>query len=166
MLKRVLLTLAAATATISIVGCASTPMDEARSEGWNHYGEQVSSGRAASLGALEGGDRDIIIEGAIQEVCPKKGCWMHVVDDEGTIRTVRFEDYSFFVPRNAAGRRVVVHGRAETHVASVDELRHYAEDAGKSPEEIAAITKPREQIIVYADSVYIEGEGLDEPHEE
>lgn len=38
---------------------------------------------------------------------------------------------------------------------SVEELRHYAEDAGKSKEEIESITEPRIEYTFMADGVYL-----------
>jgi hypothetical protein len=55
---------------------------------------------------------------------------------------VKFKDYAFFVPKDIAGREVLVEGVAFTEETSIEELRHYAEDAGKSEEEIAKITEP------------------------
>ena len=85
-------------------------------------------------------------------------------DDEDLF--VRFQDYGFFVPRNAAGHRVVMHGTSVADEVSVEELRHYAKDAGKSEAESAAITEPQTRVTFFADSVYIAGEGLDEPFSE
>ena len=39
---------------------------------------------------------------------------------------------------------------------SVDLLRHYAEDAGKSKDEIEKITKPEVSLTFLADGVFIE----------
>ena len=55
---------------------------------------------------------------------------------------VQFQDYGFFMPKDIAGREVIVEGKAYKQETSVEELKHYAEDAGKSAEEIAAITEP------------------------
>jgi hypothetical protein len=141
-------------------------MDTARSDGWNHYGQgDPAGGTVVAMGALQGGHSDVIVEGTITSVCPKKGCWMRVADGADEL-FVRFKDYGFFVPMNASGHRVVMHGTATEREVSVDELRHYAEDAGKSAEEIAAITEPRMEVMFMADSVYIAGAGLDAPHEE
>ena len=38
---------------------------------------------------------------------------------------------------------------------SVDDQRHYAEDAGKSPEEIAAITEPKRTLSFTSSGVLI-----------
>ena len=54
----------------------------------------------------------------------------------------RFKDYGFFMPTDAAGKEVIVDGKAFVNEVSVADLKHYAEDAGKSPEEIAKITEP------------------------
>jgi hypothetical protein len=148
-----------------LVGCQSvTPLQQADREGWSHYGfEDRDSGPTVALGAVSGDDANVIVEATITDVCPKKGCWMLVTDGEQEL-FVRFQDYGFFVPRNATGHRVVMHGTAVAQTVSVDELRHYAQDAGKSPDEIAAISKPETRVTFFADSVYIEGDGLDEPY--
>ena len=153
-------------ATVTLAGCqSSNPMTTAKNEGWSHYGEQVRpQGDVVSLGALGGGETQVIVTGTITEICQTKGCWMKIHDDEGNELFVKFKDYSFFMPRNASGRRVVLHGWAEMVEASVDELRHYAEDAGQSAEEIAMITEPEQRVTFHADSVYIQGRGLDAPH--
>jgi hypothetical protein len=144
----------------------ASPYETAQSQGWNHYGgKPETAGDVVALGAVGGDEADIVVEGTITEVCAAKGCWMRVADGEHEL-FVRFQNYGFFVPRNAAGHRTVMHGTAVAQEVSVDELRHYAADAGKSAQEIAAITVPETRVTFLADSVYIEGDGLDEPHSE
>ncbi len=89
----------------------------------------------------------------INEVCSKKGCWMklNLGDDEVM---VRFKDYGFFMPLNATGE-VIINGKAFIDETSVNDLRHYAEDAGKSKEEIEAITKPKLNYAFEADGVLL-----------
>ena len=70
--------------------------------------------------------------------------------------TVKFKDYGFFVPKNASGKAAVIDGWAYKELVSVDELKHFAEDAGQSQEEIAKITKPEERVTFMADGVLIE----------
>lgn len=149
------------------LGCQSkSPMKTANSEGWSHYGaEGKNNGPTVALGMISGGESNVIVEATIVEVCPKKGCWMSVARD-GQELFVKFQDYGFFVPMNAAGHDVVMHGTSLAQEISVEELRHYAEDAGKTPEEIALITRPETLVTFYADSVYIAGAGLDAPHQE
>ncbi|MHC4141279.1 MAG: DUF4920 domain-containing protein [Planctomycetota bacterium] len=167
MLRRGGLPVAVSLICALVAGCqTSTPMKAASDDGWNRYGaEGKDKGPTVSLGAIGGGESNVIVEGTIVDVCPKKGCWMRVTNGEQEL-FVRFQDYGFFVPMNAAGHDVVMHGTSVAQVASVEELRHYAEDAGKSTAEIAAITEPETRVTFFADSVYIAGPGLDEPHQE
>ena len=91
----------------------------------------------------------------IKAVCKKKGCWMKMElagDDESF---VKFKDYAFFVPLNADNSTAIVKGKAFVDVESVEELRHYAKDAGKSAAEIAKITKPETTYSFLAEGVYI-----------
>lgn len=68
---------------------------------------------------------------------------------------VRFKDYGFFMPMDIEGRTVILDGYAKKDIISVDELRHYAEDANKSAEEIAAITEPEEELGFLAHGVIL-----------
>lgn len=146
-------------------GCHTpTAMDDAIASGWSHYGfTDRDRGRDYTMGELAGGEYNAVVTGEITEVCAIKGCWMRVRSGEEEL-FVRFQDYAFFVPRNAAGHQVVFHGTALRQEMSVEELRHYAEDAKKSPEEIAAITEPEVAVVFFADSVRIEGDDLDPPY--
>lgn len=92
--------------------------------------------------------------GKIEEVCSAKGCWMTLDMDGENEVMVKFKDYGFFMPLNAEGE-VVINGKAFVSETSVDELRHYAEDAGKSEEEIAAITEPKRTYSFEADGVLL-----------
>ncbi len=89
-------------------------------------------------------------------VCQKKGCFMEVKreGDEDPIM-VRFKDYGFFMPQDIVGRTVVVDGRAWVKETSVASLKHYAEDKGKTAEEIAQITEPKEDIAIVAEGVVV-----------
>ena len=90
----------------------------------------------------------------INEVCSTKGCWMRLDLENDEEVMVRFKDYGFFMPLNATGE-VIINGKAFITEISVNELKHYAEDAGKSEEEIAAITKPEVTLAFEADGVLL-----------
>lgn len=91
----------------------------------------------------------------VDEVCQAKGCWMKVDLENGEQVMVKFKDYGFFMPKDIAGREVVMNGKAYVNEVSVDEQRHYAEDAGQSEEEIAKITEPKKTYSFLADGVLI-----------
>ncbi len=90
----------------------------------------------------------------VNEVCQTKGCWM-LLDLGNDEAMVRFKDYGFFMPKNIADREVIVNGKAYISEMSVDEQRHYAEDAGKSKEELDAITEVKTTLSFEADGVLV-----------
>ncbi len=90
----------------------------------------------------------------VKDVCQKKGCWMNLDMGEKEAM-VRFKDYGFFMPKDIAGQDVIVNGKAYVEEMSVDDQRHYAEDGGATPEEIAAITEPKRTLSFEADGVLI-----------
>jgi hypothetical protein len=105
---------------------------------------------------LKKGDTLVVqFESNIKSVCKKKGCWMkmELAGDDNSF--VKFKDYSFFVPLNADNSVAIVKGKAFVDVESVESLRHYAKDAGKSAAEIAKITKPEVTYAFTAEGVYI-----------
>ncbi len=95
------------------------------------------------------------VEGKVESVCQAKGCWMKVKLDNGQTMRVTFKDYGFFVPKNIAGKTVVFEGKAFQNVTSVKDLKHYAEDAGESKEEIARITQPERAVVFVANGVAV-----------
>ena len=96
------------------------------------------------------------LRATVSEVCQAKGCWMTLHGKAADQQVmVRFKDYGFFVPKDLSGRAVVVEGQAYKTIVPVDELLHYAEDAGKSKEEIAKITEPEESFAFLATGVVV-----------
>jgi hypothetical protein len=84
-----------------------------------------------------------------------KGCWMKMSVERDTI-LVRFKDYGFFVPKSGAeGKSAIINGKLSVDTLSVAQLRHYAEDAGKSKDEVSKIVKPEITISFLADGVVI-----------
>ncbi|WP_248723628.1 DUF4920 domain-containing protein [Seonamhaeicola sp. ML3] len=91
----------------------------------------------------------------VTDVCQAKGCWMTLQLGEGKEAMVKFKDYGFFVPKDIKGKQVIVNGKAFVNEVPVDELKHYAEDAGKSKQEIAAITESKKTFSFEADGVLV-----------
>jgi len=124
------------------------------------FGEKIKLDGAIEstsfLKQIDGKDSLLVkISAPIVNVCQKKGCWMNVDLGEGKQMMVRFKDYGFFVPKDADGKIAVMDGVAFREVLSVDMLRHYAEDAGKSKEEIEKITEPETRLSFEASGVLI-----------
>jgi len=95
------------------------------------------------------------VAGTVESVCKAKGCWMKVKTQNGETMRVTFKDYGFFVPKDIVGKTVVFEGEAKIKTTPVAELQHYAEDAGKSKEEIAKITDPKRELTFIADGVIV-----------
>ena len=106
--------------------------------------------------AFTNGSINTKISGEILETCQKKGCWMSMATKTDTL-LVRFRNYDFFVPTSGAeGKNAIVEGDLFVDTISVGLLRHYAEDAGKSQEEIEKITEPKLGLSFTADGVIIQ----------
>ena len=105
---------------------------------------------------LNNPQHDTKLEGQILSTCPMKGCWMKMSVERDTI-LVRFKDYGFFVPKSGAeGKSAIINGKLSVDTLSVAQLRHYAEDAGKSNEEVSKIINPEITISFLADGVVID----------
>jgi hypothetical protein len=98
---------------------------------------------------------DLKVAGTINGVCQAKGCWMTMTVAEGQEMTVKFKDYAFFMPKDCSGKKAVLLGKVSRKVVSVAELKHLAEDAGKSKAEIKKITKPKEEYSFEASGVIL-----------
>jgi len=125
-----------------------------------HFGKKIDTKDALSSGRLpyllNGHDSlKTKVFGKIESVCQKKGCWMKMDIGGGKTMMVRFKDYAFFAPKDASGSMAYVEGYAYVETTSVAQLRHYAEDAGKSKKEIEAITQPETEITFMADGLAI-----------
>ncbi|NER18566.1 DUF4920 domain-containing protein [Spongiivirga citrea] len=130
---------------------------------FENFGAEVKGDRSTMTTAMlkkyeslkENDTIQATFEAPINSVCAKKGCWMRLDMGNGQETMVRFKDYGFFMPLDAKGN-VIVQGKAFVSKTSVEDLKHYAKDAGKSEEEIAAITKPEVTYSFIADGVLLE----------
>ncbi|WP_245586278.1 DUF4920 domain-containing protein [Olivibacter sitiensis] len=124
------------------------------------YGAPISMGDAIAIASLESKlSADTVyngkVEGKVVEVCKKKGCFMKLERAAGDPIMVKFKDYAFFMPQDIVGKTVVIDGEAKVRETSVERLKHFAEDAGKSKEEIAAINDPKKDIELVANGVVV-----------
>jgi hypothetical protein len=124
------------------------------------YGEKISADNSmpiAELPALlENKDKvQTKVVAKVIDVCPKKGCWMTLYINDSTKAFVKMKDYGFFVPMDMIGKTVVLEGEASIKTTSVNELRHYAEDAKKPQAEIDAITEPEKSIRFLATGIVV-----------
>lgn len=129
---------------------------------YNSYGATIDTENVLTVAEINekyanlkvGDTLNVKFTSTINSVCSKKGCWMRLDLGEEKEVMVKFKDYGFFMPLDAKGD-VIVNGKAFVQETSVDELKHYAEDAGKSKEEIAEITEPKKTLSFVADGVLL-----------
>lgn len=124
------------------------------------FGEEVQAEGAINLEQfaqqIEGKDSiEAKIIATPSKVCQKMGCWFIVELPNGEEMRIKTKDHAFAVPKDMAGKEVVFEGMAYRDTVSVEQLQHYAEDAGKSKEEIAAITEAEVGVSFRADGVRI-----------
>jgi hypothetical protein len=128
------------------------------------FGEKIGANDALSAEemleryqSLKPGDTvEVKFKTTINEVCKKKGCWMTMELGKDKEAFVKFKDYGFFVPKNADKSEAIVSGKAFMDSISVNDLRHYAKDGGKSEKEIAQITAPEVKYSFQANGVLIQ----------
>lgn len=72
------------------------------------------------------------LEGKAETVCKNKGCWLTLRDGDARVH-VTFEGYSFFVPRDSAGKKVALEGRVKVKAVDPAGVAHLkGEGAGAS----------------------------------
>ena len=79
---------------------------------------------------------------------------------------VKFKNYGFFVPKYLSEVDVIVSGKAYVSQTSVEDLKHFAQDAGKPQEEIDAITEPELSLDFMADGVLVPSSAIVEESDE
>jgi hypothetical protein len=130
---------------------------------YESFGKKISSSDAITAkrmavhyGNMTVGDSiDAKVVAKVNDVCKAKGCWMKLDMPNGEEVMVKFKDYGFFMPKDIAGKEVIINGKAYVNEVPVDEQRHYAEDGGATPEEIAKITEPKKAYSFLAEGVLL-----------
>ena len=125
-----------------------------------NYGDLVEEKKVMTLVSLidaveASGSFTGKVSGKIKEVCTSKGCWFSMELPNGSSMRVTFKEYGFFIPTNSQGFPITMEGVAILKETDVATLRHYAEDQGKTKEEVAAIQTPKREISFEASGVLI-----------
>lgn len=148
--------------TALLIACKSAAPVAVTSDG-TYYGEEFEVVKTMDVNSvvskLSANDTlNIQVAGVVESVCKSKGCWTNLAQsgtDTDKTLFVKFKDYGFFLPLDCEGQDLVLKGQAYIEETPVDELRHYAEDEGKSAEEIAAITEPVKEFKFMASGAFL-----------
>jgi hypothetical protein len=124
------------------------------------YGEITSVDGAVDIAQLpleleKKGTVTTKIKAKVLDVCPNKGCWITLAINDSTEAFVKMKDYAFFAPLAVKGKTVVLDAKASFKTISVEELKHYAEDAKKPQAEIDAIKKPKKEVRLMASGIQV-----------
>jgi hypothetical protein len=93
------------------------------------------------------------IKAPLSEVCRNAGCWVQVPKPDGKPLMIRFKNHFTIPPSTPLGTETYIHGVAYWDTVSVKALRHFAEDAGKSMEEIGKINQPEYKLNFEGDGI-------------
>ena len=94
-------------------------------ESTGSFGEPIDKKGAVSAKKLaqkmdKAESLEIKVKGTITEVCQAKGCWMTIDLGDDELMRVKFKDYGFFVPKDAAGKTAIIQGVANNEIIGVD----------------------------------------------
>jgi len=162
-MKKILLITALSVALVSCNKKEETVVKSESKMTYASFGDKITEENAITKDemltkykSLKSGDTlNVKVATKINEICQNKGCWMTLDLGNSEKAFVKFKNYGFFVPMNAQKREAVVEGKAFVNETSVAELKHYAEDEGKSEAEIAKITAPKTEYKFLAHGVLI-----------
>ena len=156
-MKKILIVLIA----ISFIACSSPKSDGFDGELVGKFGEEITADGMISTQEMaamlsESDSIHVKVQGEITATCAMNGCWMNLVLSTGEEMRVTFKDYGFFVPKEGMeGNVAIIEGTITKTVTDVATLQHYAQDAGKSEQEILAITEEKEELAFEATGVLI-----------
>lgn len=124
-----------------------------------NFGEKTTADGAIAaselITKLTGTDAaEVKVTGKVVEVCKSEGCWLRMETANGSM-LIKMKDHAFLVPLSMNGKTIVAEGTAVLKETSVEMLRHYAEDAGKSKAEIEAIKEPKKEITMQAKGILV-----------
>lgn len=147
--------IASACLAMALWNCGGSAKPDAK----GFYGQAFDPSAAVSLEQAlvdyKGkGAKDAVIKGEIAAVCQAEGCWYRFKGTDG--ETFVDFDHKFTIGKDTKGKTAIAKGYFYSDTTSVEQLQHYAEDDGKSKEEIAKITESEIKLNFRATGVKIE----------
>lgn len=123
------------------------------------YGTTITDGAAVNANELQSKMAEGVfegkVEGKVKEVCKTMGCWIRLEKADGSSLMVKSKDHGFFMPQDLVGHTVVIEGTASMKEVSEEKRKHFAEDAGKSKEEIKKIKGSEKEVQFIASGVKV-----------
>lgn len=112
----------------------------------NQWGQEIKLKQSIELAKVvknyeQYKNNEVLVKAKVGKVCAKKGCWMQLESSSDQQVRVTFKDYAFFVPLSLIGQQVLVQGRIQSHQMTLEETKHYAQDAGLDPSKVKKAEK-------------------------
>jgi len=115
--------------------CFAAPDAAASDAAVARFGKPLKGLKATPLSEMLASAKDgdtVRLEGKAEAVCKNKGCWVTLRDGDASVH-VTFEGYSFFVPKDSAGKRVALEGKVKVKAPDASDVAHLkSEGAGAS----------------------------------
>jgi len=100
-------------------------------DGYQLYGFNVSESSEVRIGQLmknphEYVDKLVKVVGLVNDVCPMKGCWIEVIENQGNDR-IRFkvQDDVVVFPVEAVGQEIIAEGILRRYEMSKEQATHW-----------------------------------------
>lgn len=124
-----------------------------------NYGQTFDASKPIAIDqAIESfkvsGTANAIVSGSIAAVCQSEGCWFNYKTKTGDL-FVDF-DHKFEIPKTVSGKTAIANGHFAYDTTSVEQLKEYAKDDGKTQSYIDSIVNPEIRMIFYAEGVKIQ----------
>lgn len=100
----------------------TTPADSAVAR----YGKPLKGLKTTPLSEVLASAKDgdtVRLEGKAEAVCKAKGCWVTLRDGDKSVH-VSFDEYSFFVPKDSAGRKIAIEGKVKVEAPDPSHVEH------------------------------------------
>lgn len=144
-----------------------TKMSDADFASWAKYGQKVKLAADKTVCAQEilgnpdkFAGKQVRVCGKIEAVCARKGCWIRLAgasDADSLFVKFTCPVDGRLVPMDAVGRMAIVEGSLQVLEISESDARHYKEEGGATPAEIAKIVGPQKQISLRAPAAMVQG---------
>ena len=107
------------------VMCLSAP-EAAGDSAVARFGKPLKGLKATPLAEVLASPKEgetVRLEGKAETVCKNKGCWVTLKDGDASVH-VTFEGYSFFVPKDSAGKRIALEGKVKVKAPDPSDVAH------------------------------------------
>ena len=126
---------------VFLVGCTSGDRNNRQStilieDGKNYFGKKINDHKSVGLKEFDvlANNTDTLfvkLKAGISEVCQEDGCWFRINLHNGKRMIVLFDKDVYGIPKDVAGKHVMIEGKSYLQTRSEDEMKRFAKQAGE-----------------------------------